>query len=237
MRSRFLGIIGSLTVSAGLGIGLGVGLKVLPVYAQISAPQVSKVVEALRQAAPQTDSKAANSLYSEWQVKADNIPRWSKLCTGRELSPTEFNANPTAARAIVTCIVRDAMRDEYRASGNNELVAVRRVAAWWMTGDATRYNSSELLPYVEKVVSLYQQPASAATPAANPKGALYDRYMQAGYAATQQKDTQTALLYFKRALDERPQDSFATQAIQNLEAALRKNESTAQPSPQKANPQ
>lgn len=197
---------------------LSVGLGVLPVHAQLSDAQVGKVVEALRQAAPDTGKKD-DGLYSDWQVKPDNIPRWSKNCTGRELSPTEFDANPTAARSVVTCIVRDVLRDEYRVVGNNELVAVRRVAAWWMTGDAGRYRSADISPYVEKVVSFYQQPAGKAPLSpTNAKGTVYDRYMQAGYAATQQKDSQTALLYFRRALDERPNDPFATQAIRNVEA-------------------
>ncbi|MGV0025675.1 hypothetical protein [Phormidesmis priestleyi] len=212
-KLRSLAIMGSL---------LSVGLGVLPVHAQLSETQVGKVVEALRQAAPNTGKKN-DGLYSDWQVKPDNIPRWSKSCTGRELSPTEFESNPTAARSVVICIVRDVLRDEYRAGGNNELVAVRRVAAWWMTGDATRYGSADISPYIEKVISFYQQPLSKAplSPTSNPtstKGTAYDRYMQAGYAATQQKDSQTALLYFKRALDERPNDTFASQAIRNVEA-------------------
>ncbi|HEY9663291.1 MAG TPA: hypothetical protein V6C65_33000, partial [Allocoleopsis sp.] len=44
-----------------------------------------------------------------------------------------------------------------------------------------------------------------------------DRYMAAGYEATQQRNYETALLYFRRALDERPNDSYAQQAIQNVE--------------------
>ncbi|KAM3091553.1 hypothetical protein ACKFKG_25120 [Phormidesmis sp. 146-35] len=213
---------GNLHSIAIIGSLLSVGPGVLPVQAQLSDIQVGKVVEALRQAAPDTGKKN-DGLYSDWQVKPDNIPRWSKNCTGRELSPTEFEANPTAARSVVTCIIRDVLRDEYRVVGNNELVAVRRVAAWWMTGDAGRYRSADISPYIEKVVSFYQQPAGraplpATNSSTNSKGTLYDRYMQAAYTATQQKDNQTALLYFRRALDERPNDTFATQAIRNVEA-------------------
>jgi hypothetical protein len=222
---------GKLRSVAIMGSLLSVGLGVLPVKAQLSEAQVGKVVEALRQAAPDTGKKN-DGLYSDWQVKADNIPRWSKSCTGRELSPTEFDANSTAARSVVTCIIRDVLRDEYRAGGNNELVAVRRVAAWWMTGDAKRYSSADISPYIERVMSFYQQPLGKAplsstsnptssptsSPTSNKGTAAYDRYMLAGYAATQQKDNQTALLYFRRALDERPNDTFATQAIRNVEA-------------------
>lgn len=222
MRSRLVKIIGTLGISVWLGA--------LPAQAQLSSAQVEKVVEALRQAAP---PEAKNDdLYSAWQVKSNNIPRWSKQCTGRELSPSEFDANPTAARSVVTCIIQDALRDEYRAS-SSELIAVRRVAAWWMTGDPTRYNNAATSPYIEKVVSFYQQSASSGKPAiAQPKRTtVYDRYMQAAYTATRQKDNQTALLYFKRALDERPNDTFAVQAIRNLEAANRGNNRTSRPTP------
>jgi len=50
---------------------------------------------------------------------------------------------------------------------------------------------------------------------------FYDRYMQAGYEATNRRDYQTGLLYFKRALDERPDDSYAAQAIKNVEGYLK----------------
>lgn len=206
-----------------ISIGVSLCLSAMPVQAQVSEIQVGKTVEALRLAAPKT--AADDGLYSEWQVKPDAIARWSKQCNGRELSSTEFEANATAARSIVTCIVRDVLRDEYRASANNEFMAVRRVAAWWMTGDAKNYGKPAIAPYVEEVVSLYKwrTPTAAIKPAPVVKGSqpsVYDRYMQAGYAADQQKDTATALLYFTRALDERPNDPFATQAMRNAQTSV-----------------
>lgn len=228
MRSRWVGLIGSL--------GVGICLGMLPAHAQVSETQVNKVVEALRQAAPKTATKN-DGLYSEWQVKPDAISRWSKQCTGRQLSSTEFEANPTAARSVVTCVVRDVLRDEYRASDNNEFMAVRRVAAWWMTGDATSYGKTAIAPYVEEVVSLYKwRTPTAATkpaPATNSNQVpIFDRYMQAGYAADQQKDAATALLYFTRALDERPNDPFAIQAMRNAQASVARSRAGAsKPSP------
>ena len=44
----------------------------------------------------------------------------------------------------------------------------------------------------------------------------YDRYMRLGYAATQRKDNQAALSYFKLALQERPNDRYATIAYWNM---------------------
>lgn len=52
--------------------------------------------------------------------------------------------------------------------------------------------------------------------AAFSKGA-YDRYMQEGYEATNQGDYQKALESFRKALDERPGNSYAQEAISNVE--------------------
>jgi len=52
----------------------------------------------------------------------------------------------------------------------------------------------------------------------------YDRYMKAGYEASESKDYQAALENFKKALEERPNDIYAQQAIHNIEAYLAKVE-------------
>ncbi len=215
--------IGKLIVSLGVILAAGT----LPAQAQVSDRQVSALVEALRQAAPQT-GRADDGLYSDWQIMPGNIPRWSRSCIGRELSPTEFEASPDIARSVVTCVMRDVLQDEYAASGNNEILAVRRSAAWWMRGDPSQYNSSEIADYVQRVVSAYEGQRGNATAAAAPQSSPssgqqppqtseFDRYMAAGYAATQERDYATALIYFQRALDERPNNSYAQQAIQNVE--------------------
>ncbi len=69
-------------------------------------------------------------------------------------------------------------------------------------------------------------PPSTTPPSTTPKlirsdgTDFYDRYMQAGYAASREPDYARALLFFQRALDEKPEDSYATTAITNMEAAL-----------------
>ncbi|MGB6013234.1 MAG: hypothetical protein WBG32_00750, partial [Nodosilinea sp.] len=213
--------IGKLIVS--LSVILTVGT--LPAQAQVSDRQVAALVEALRRAAPQT-GRADDGLYSDWQIMPANIPRWSRSCTGRELTPAEFEASPDVARSVVTCVMQDVLKEEYSAGGNNEILAVRRSAAWWMRGDPSQYNSAEIADYVQRVVTAYeQQGASAAVAAPQPSPAVqqppqsseFDRYMAAGYEATQQRDYDTALIYFQRALDERPTDSYAQQAIENVE--------------------
>jgi hypothetical protein len=138
------------------GVIASVGLWVLPVQAQVSDAQVVALVEALRQAAPRADN-ANEGLTSDWAVKPDNIRRWSRLCTGQELTPQAFSANVGKAREILACVMSDVLRDEYKASGNNESVAVQRAASWWMTGDPSQYNSTRIKPYTQKVLSFYQQ--------------------------------------------------------------------------------
>jgi hypothetical protein len=113
-------------------------------------------VEALRLAAPQTGTQN-NGLYSEWQVKAENIPRWSKQCLGKELTPTQFQNSPVTARGILVCVMRDVLNEQYTASNKDESVAVQRAAAWWMTGDPNQYNSGSTAPYTQKVLDFYRQ--------------------------------------------------------------------------------
>lgn len=135
---------------------VSVGLWSIPAQANVSDAQVGALVEALRQAAPQT-GREDDGLYSDWQIKPENIPRWSKQCTGRELTPQDFAASPVTARSILVCVMRGVFDEQYGASSNNETLAVQRAAAWWMTGDPTRYNSAPTKAYVQNVLNFYQQ--------------------------------------------------------------------------------
>ena len=147
-RFALWGLVGSVVCS--------VGLWLLPAHADITAARVAAFVEALRQAAPQT-GRADDGLYSDWKIKPANITRWSKRCTGEELSPEAFASRPETARAVVTCVMGDVLREQYTASNHDEAVAVQRAAAWWMTGDPAQYQSDATHPYTEKVLRLYQQ--------------------------------------------------------------------------------
>jgi hypothetical protein len=123
---------------------------------QIADTQVGALVEALRLAAPQTDTPN-DGLYSEWQVKAENIPRWSKQCIGKELTATQFQNSPVTARGILVCVMRDVLNEQYTVSNKDESVAVQRAASWWMTGDPNQYNSGSTAPYTQKVLDFYRQ--------------------------------------------------------------------------------
>lgn len=275
--------------------------------------RANRVAEALRQVTLQGNTRNPG-YYGDWQVKGDRIPLWSRQCIGRSLTPQQFEADQGAATSVVTCIIQDMLRQEIRSAGNNESVAIRRVASWWVTGDPGRFDDSGIAPYTQQVLSTYRPngPLTAAQPAPpkpisiagisnvqptaqpvqptqpvlaapvqpqpvrpqivsvptetlpaikprpvaqaqpaqpttqpstqplptkpvvaksaaerntpqliQPNGTnFYDRYMQTGYAASRERDFTKALLFFRRALDERPNDSYATTAITNMEAAL-----------------
>jgi hypothetical protein len=258
-----------------IALGMALGMGIFPAQAEVTNSQVNTLVEVLRLNAPPA-SPTGERLYSEWKVKGDNIPRWSQKCIGRSLTPELFEASPVTTRWILACVLRDTLQTEYKASGNNEAIAIRRAAAWWMTGNPDRYATGETGTYTQRVLAAYQQkqpptatptatkpvapkpaetkPASSSEPSSPPSAiapnpasvdkkpdtlaapvakpatapetapsqsrlSIYDRYMQAAYDATKKRDKTTALLYFRRALDERPGDTYATQAIQNLDGA------------------
>ena len=135
---------------------ISIGFQALPAAAEaVTDAQVSALVEALRQAAP--PQTANDGMYSQWQILPSNISRWAKFCTKQDLTPQQFEADATKAKSIVTCIVRDLLLDEYKASGNNETAAIRRAACWWMTGESAGCKSGATATYADKVVSVYQQ--------------------------------------------------------------------------------
>lgn len=51
----------------------------------------------------------------------------------------------------------DVLNEQYRASNNNESVAIQRAAAWWMTGDPQQYNQGSTADYTQRVLNFYQQ--------------------------------------------------------------------------------
>jgi hypothetical protein len=131
-------------------------LWALPVQAQISHAQVMALVEALRLAAPQTSSQE-DGLYSPWKIKPSNIPRWSRLCIGEELTPEQFEENVQKARLVVACVMDDILRKEYPESDNDEFTAVRRAASWWVSGDPSLYDRGDIRTYTERVLRFYEE--------------------------------------------------------------------------------
>ncbi|MBC1222905.1 hypothetical protein GNF10_10900 [Nostoc sp. UCD121] len=143
--------------------GVIVSFGLLPLLAQAQQPvsdtQVTAMVEALRQAAPQTKNPN-DGYYSEWQVKPETLKGWARTCLKRELTPTQFENNPAIARQVVSCITRRELTNQFRATNNNEIASVRGAACWWMTGSYTGCNKGFTAEYVQKVVRFYQQQRS-----------------------------------------------------------------------------
>ncbi|MBC6430089.1 hypothetical protein FM036_04220 [Nostoc sp. HG1] len=143
--------------------GVIVTFGLLPLLAQAQQPisdtQVAAMVEALRQAAPQTKNPN-DGLYSEWQVKPETLKGWTRTCLKRELTPTQFENSPAIARQVVSCITRRELTNQFRATNNNETASVRGAACWWMTGSYTGCNKGFTAEYVQKVVRFYQQQRS-----------------------------------------------------------------------------
>lgn len=73
------------------------------------------------------------------------------------MKPDEFEKNLTKAREVLGCVITDVLKEEYPKSQNNEAIAIRRAAAWWMTGDPNQYNQGQTAAYTQKVLQFYQQ--------------------------------------------------------------------------------
>lgn len=146
------------------GVIVTFGLLPLLVQAQqpVSDTQVTAMVEALRQAAPQTKNPN-DGYYSEWQVKPETLKGWSRTCLKRELTPMQFENSPAIARQVVSCITRRELTNQFRTTNNNEIASVRGAACWWMTGSYIGCDKGFTADYVQKVVRFYQQQLSKPT--------------------------------------------------------------------------
>jgi hypothetical protein len=136
------------------GIFVSLGWGAIPSQAQAKNPQVNALVEALRQAAP--PNRPNDGMYSDWQVLPGIIPDWSKRCTGKEMTPAQFEKDPTTARKIVSCIVKRELQNQWNETKNEEQ-AVRQTACWWMTGKPKECQSGTTATYVQTVLSFYQK--------------------------------------------------------------------------------
>ncbi|MBF2005928.1 MAG: hypothetical protein IGS49_10805 [Chlorogloeopsis fritschii C42_A2020_084] len=143
----------------GMIFSLGFLPSVAQAPKQVFDRQVAAMVEALRLAAPKTNT-INDGLYSAWQVRPETLKGWSKYCLKKEVTPTQFENSPALARQVVSCITRRELNNQYTTHQNNEIAAVRGVACWWMTGKYTGCNNGFTGAYVQKVVEYYQQQRS-----------------------------------------------------------------------------
>lgn len=156
MVKKGFSVLRNLSWRAGMLPALLLVLWAIQAHAQLTPAKVEALVEALRLSAPQT-GRSDDGLYSDWKIKPDNITRWSKRCLGQELTPAQFGADPVVARRVLACVMGKVLTEQYAASGNNEIVAVQRAAAWWMTGNPDLYNSGSTGRYTLRVLEAYLQ--------------------------------------------------------------------------------
>jgi hypothetical protein len=124
-----------------------------PAHGQSPEARARALAGALKLAAPRTDRP---DLYSDWKVKAAIIPDWSRRCLGKELTPAEFAANREEARRVVECIMARELGRELQQTADQNL-AVRRAAAWWMTGNPDQYDQGSTAEYTDKVLFYYRE--------------------------------------------------------------------------------
>ena len=131
--------------------------------AVVSRNQVAQLVESFRSIAQQSTTMKSTTLYSEWRVSKQNIGPWTQQCLSAETTPEEFDSNPGTASKVVTCVIGRVFNTEYKNTDRDEVLAVRRTAAWWMTGDTSRYNSPGTAAYTQRVLDAYQSRSSIAS--------------------------------------------------------------------------
>lgn len=139
--SRILGCLALLWATIAIG------------QAQLSAIKVEALAEALRLAAP--TFRADSGLYSDWQIKPDNISSWTTRCLNRQMTPEQFAADAVLARQTVACVLGPVLREQLAASNGNEVVAIQRTAAWWLNGDPEQYQRGDTSAYTLKVLEAY----------------------------------------------------------------------------------
>lgn len=189
----------------------------------VTSQQLTALADALRLTANQGPGFSQDIYYGAWQVKGSSIPAWSKGCLGHSITPGQFADSPDTARSVVLCVLKDKFAKEL--SNNQEPVAVQRVAAWWRTGDSDRYREGRYGDYAQTVAQVYDQQLATTTAVPNVTAPVnntpYDRYMSEGYRASREGEFGQAVVYFQRALDERPEDSFATSALRDVSRKAR----------------
>ena len=138
-------------------------------------------------------------------------------------SPTQ-TAVPKPASAVPGETVYDYnMRLGYAASKQGdfaEALVYFRNALYVRPGDRLA-----TIAYWNMADQMEKAPSARAATNAQPQtadGSDYERYMKIGYQATENRNYQTALINFRRALQERPNNPYALQAIRNVETYIQR---------------
>ncbi|HIK25693.1 MAG: DUF928 domain-containing protein [Thermosynechococcus sp. Uc] len=99
-------------------------------------------------------------------------------------------------------------------------MSAHRFGLLWLLVGTLAMGTSALPVILPVLPAVAQNPAHQASE--------FDRYMQRGYQLTAQRDYQSALVNFRRALSLRPSDRYALTAIGNVEAYIARDRYAAQ---------
>lgn len=75
------------------------------------------------------------------QILPENLPYWSQEVFGREISQAEFLSDPDLQVQIIEYMLDKYLREELQANGENEAIAIRKVASRWYAGRADLFDS------------------------------------------------------------------------------------------------
>ena len=81
------------------------------------------------------------------QIMPSNLPRWSRDALGYVLSREQFLSRPDLQIAIIDHKLQQYWQRSLAAANGNEAIAVRRVAAWWYSGNPNLYQSTRTQYY------------------------------------------------------------------------------------------
>ncbi|MGG6264979.1 hypothetical protein ACQ4M3_02790 [Leptolyngbya sp. AN03gr2] len=76
------------------------------------------------------------------QVMPNNLPKWSREALGYVLSRDQFLSRPDLQIAIIDHKLNQYWQRSIIAAAGDEAIAVRRVAAWWYSGNPNLYRST-----------------------------------------------------------------------------------------------
>jgi hypothetical protein len=77
------------------------------------------------------------------QIMPSNLPRWSQDALGYRISRDQFLQRPDLQLAIIDHKLAQYWKQSLAASRGNEAIAIRRVAAWWYSGNPNLYRSTQ----------------------------------------------------------------------------------------------